>query len=303
MCARGARWATCLTLLTTAAHADSPLDDRHADGYYVARGGAVLAAMGATIAATALLRPTPPVSTQSEWLGWDNALRGRLSTEASDASDVTLLTAMAVPLGVELTYGFDTRTANTSILYAEVVWANVLLNTAVKYAAPRWRPYHYRDPVAAAYVESQSADAFLSFYSGHASTAFAAAVGGAYLFSAAHPQADANPWLWGVESCMATATTIWRVRAGKHFYSDVIVGAVVGSAIGIGIPLLEGVHHRPSAMDLTFAGGGVLFGGVAAMIAPFEEDGAATRGENAISLKLVPTFDRRAAGITALGRF
>jgi len=263
----------------------------------------VAAAMGLTIATTALLRPARPEPTSSEWLGWDDALRGRLSTAASGASDVTLLTSTALPIGVELTHGLDTRLANTSILYAEVLWANVLLNTAVKYTMPRWRPYNYRVPPAAAYVTSQGGDAVLSFYSGHASTAFAAAVGGSYLFAAAHPDAAASPWLWGVESALATATSIWRIRAGKHFYSDVVVGAAVGSALGIGIPLLEGVHHRPSATEMAFAGGGALVGGVAAVLAPFEEDVVTPPDATPFHVQVVPAFSDRTAGLTALGSF
>ena len=49
MSACAARVATCLTLLTTAARADGPLDEQHADGYYWARGGAMAGALGATI--------------------------------------------------------------------------------------------------------------------------------------------------------------------------------------------------------------------------------------------------------------
>jgi membrane-associated phospholipid phosphatase len=30
-----------------------------------------------------------------------------------------------------------------------------------------------------------------------------------------------------------------RVEAGKHFYTDVLVGAVVGSAIGVAVPMLH----------------------------------------------------------------
>src|SRR6185503_5135195 len=133
------------------------------------------------------LEPARPEPTGSEWLAWDDSVRGRLSTMAAAASDVTLLATIALPIGFELNYGFDTPSANASLFYAEVLWANVLLNTAVKYSAPRLRPYNYRVPPATAYVASQGVDAYLSFYSGHASTAFAAAVGGSYLFTAAHP--------------------------------------------------------------------------------------------------------------------
>src|SRR5690349_13278438 len=169
----------------------------------------------------AFVHPARPEPISGEWLAWDDSVRGRLSTPASSATDATLLTAVIAPLGIGASQGFDTAYANASLFYAEVIGANTLLNTAVKYSVPRLRPYNYRVPPAAAYVEAQRTDAYLSFYSGHASTAFAAAVGGSYLFTAAHPDAAVNPWLWGIESAMAIATAIGRVRAGKHFYSDI----------------------------------------------------------------------------------
>ncbi|HMI85397.1 MAG TPA: phosphatase PAP2 family protein [Polyangiaceae bacterium] len=302
---RGVRiacYATCLTLWATPARAEGPLDEEHGAGFYWARGGAIAGAMGLTVATTILVEPARPEPTPSEWLGWDNSVRGRLSTMTSGASDGTLLGSVALPIAFEAAQGFDLRSVNAAMLYGEVLWANVLLNTAAKYALPRLRPYNYRDPPAAAYVESQGIDAYLSFYSGHASTAFAAAVGGSYLFSAAHPDSAANPWLWGFESALASATAIWRIRAGKHFYSDVAAGAVVGSALGVGIPLLEGVHHRPSMTDMAFAGGGVIVGVLAAVVAPFPEDGTAVQRATQLRLKVVPAFSDRAAGLTVTGQ-
>jgi hypothetical protein len=301
--ARAARVTMCFALLTTGAHADGPLDDQHADGYYWARGGAVAGAIGATIVTRALLAPARPEPPRSEWIGWDDTVRGRLSTAASETTDVTLATAIAVPVGAELAQGVDARLVNTSLIYAEVLIANLVLNTAVKYSVPRLRPYNYRVPPATTYVASQGVDAHLSFYSGHASTAFAAAVGGSYLFAAARPDSAANPWLWGVETALAAATAIGRIRAGKHFYSDVGVGIVVGSALGIGIPLLEGVHRRPTGTEMAFAGGGALVGGLAAAIVPFQEDAEPEGKPTPFGLKIVPTFSHRSAGVSAMGNF
>jgi membrane-associated phospholipid phosphatase len=301
--ALAARLAACLALLTTAAHADGPLDDRHADGYYWARGGAVAGAIGATIVTRALLDPARPEPPRSEWIGWDDAVRGRLSTAASETTDVTLATAIAVPVGAQLAEGVDVRFVNTSLIHAEVLVVNLLLNTAVKYSVPRLRPYNYRVPPATTYVASQGVDAHLSFYSGHASTAFAAAVGGSYLFAAAHPDSAANPWLWGVETALAAATAVGRIRAGKHFYSDVAVGIVVGSVLGVGIPLLEGVNRRPTSTEIAFGGGGMLVGGLAAAIAPFQEDAEPEGKTMPFGLKIVPAFSRFSAGVSAIGNF
>jgi membrane-associated phospholipid phosphatase len=296
-----ARISLSVSLLAMGARAEGALDERHPDGYYLARGSAAVAAVGVSISIATLFPPARPEPAPSEWLGWDDALRGRLSTSASAASDVSLLLAIALPLGAEMAHGLDTQLVNTSLFYGEVLGANLLLNTVVKYAVPRLRPYNHRIPAPAAYVASQGADAYLSFYSGHTSTAFAAAVGGSYLFAAARPDSAVTPWLWGTQTALATATAIWRVRSGKHFYSDVAVGFVAGTGIGLGIPLLEGVRYRPSATEMAFAGGGVAVGGLFAVLAPLAEEAAAALG--ATGVQIVPAFTDKRAGVIAIGQF
>ena len=263
----------------------------------------MIGATGLSLTTMIFVHPTRPEPPPSEWLAWDDTVRGRLSTTASGATDVTLLATVVLPIGVGLGHGLDTPSTNATLFYGEVITANLLLNTAVKYAVPRLRPYTYRDPPAGAYIASQGVDAYLSFYSGHASTAFAAAVGGSYLFTAAHPDSALNPWLWGVESALATATAIGRIRAGKHFYSDVAVGVVVGSALGVGIPLLEGVHRAPSATEMAFAGSGVLLGGISAIAIPLREDEPEAAGATGLRLRVVPAFTQRAVGLSAAGTF
>jgi membrane-associated phospholipid phosphatase len=295
--------ATSFALLAGAARADTNLHERQSDAYYAARAGAVVGVSGLTIAAAALLHPDPPAPTPSEWLSFDQAMRGRLSTSASTASDVGLVTTIFVPLGAELASGVDTSLANTSMIYAEVLAANVLLSTTVKYSVLRLRPYNYRNPPATEYVASQGVDAYLSFYSGHASTAFASAIAGSYLFSAAHDGSTASPWLWGTEMALASATALWRIRAGKHFYSDVAVGILVGSAIGIGIPFAEGIRYRPTATEMGFAGGGVLLGGLLAVLAPFDDGVATALRLGPIPVQVLPLVTAQRTGLTLRGDF
>ena len=287
-----------LSLATTAGA--EPLDERHADGFYLARGASLVALTGASIAATALIEPAHPEPTSHEWLAIDDTVRGHFSKEAATASDVTLLTTLAVPLVANFATGFDTVTLNTSLIYAEVVTANVALNTAVKLTFPRLRPCTYDGAACRESGDGKKKDDYLSFYSGHTSTSFAAAIGGSYLFAAAHPDLAVRPWLFGTETALATMTAIWRIRAGKHFYSDVAVGFLVGNAIGIGIPLLEGVRYRPSATEIAFAGSGIVVGGLLAALAPFDVIVAPSRD---LGVQIVPSIGRNDVGIALNGRF
>lgn len=129
---------------------------------------------------------------------------------------------------------------------------NTLVNDMVKLAVRRPRPYVYDDTVDAG--TRSSADAGLSFYSMHTSTAISMATATSYLFTARHPE---SPWVAplcvGTYAVAATVGTL-RVQAGAHFWTDVVVGAAAGSAVGLLVPLL----HRVA----TGAGGEEEGGGV-----------------------------------------
>jgi membrane-associated phospholipid phosphatase len=52
---------------------------------------------------------------------------------------------------------------------------------------------------------------------------------------------------WAVTVAVGTSVAFERVAAGKHFYSDVIVGAAAGTAVGSLVSLL---HLRKRALHV-----------------------------------------------------
>ncbi|MCA9661486.1 MAG: phosphatase PAP2 family protein, partial [Myxococcales bacterium] len=170
---------------------------------------------------------------------------------AKITSDILLYGSVAVPAVVDFadvlihrrTIGRWGRSyAKDFAVLAEVATVNFALTNVVKFAVLRPRPYTYgldgsdRDPT--------EGDAQLSFYSGHTSTAFAMATAYSYLFQARHPTSKWRAPVWILSYGLASTTGVMRVVAGKHFWSDVIVGAVAGSAIGLAIPAIH--RRRPS---------------------------------------------------------
>jgi membrane-associated phospholipid phosphatase len=85
----------------------------------------------------------------------------------------------------------------------------------------------------------------LSFYSGHTSTAFAMATAYGYLFTARHPRSKWIAPVWILGYAYASTTGVLRVAAGKHFWSDVIVGAIAGTAVGLAIPAAHRLTKTP----------------------------------------------------------
>lgn len=203
-------------------------------------GGAVVAS------ATALgLSTLIPVDRSTRWntqlLPIDDHLKGRYSSSAAKVSDILLAVNVVAPVNLLFGLGPDREFGKRVAIYSETLLVELALNGVVKSVVARPRPYVYSDdPNVMAYAESQGRDSHLSFYSGHASTTFSASVAGAYLFAQSTNDTNARAAVWGTYLALASTTADLRTRAGKHFYSDVLTGAAMGSALGVLIPYLHG---------------------------------------------------------------
>lgn len=78
-----------------------------------------------------------------------------------------------------------------------------------------------------------------SFFSNHTSTAFTIATFTAFTYQSRHPESPLVPWVWGTGLSMAAGVGALRIMAGKHFPSDVLMGAAVGSLCGYFTPRLH----------------------------------------------------------------
>lgn len=176
--------------------------------------------------------------------GFDRPVTGFYSPTAGRWSYAPLAVGILGPLIVN---GIDVGTMHLDDglrvyftdagVFAEALFVDGAINEIAKFAARRPRPLTYNAAVPLA--ERMAPDASLSFYSEHTSLVFTAATAYSYLFSLRHPR---SPWRWvvlGATEAMAAGTAALRVAAGKHFYSDVLVGAAMGTAVGLTVPLLH----------------------------------------------------------------
>ena len=99
------------------------------------------------------------------------------------------------------------------------------------------RPFVYNPDVAL--EKKMSVNARKSFFSGHTSVAFAAMIFLSTVHSKYYPDSDWKPFIWGGTILLASSVGYLRIIAGAHFPSDVIVGALVGSAVGYLIPRIH----------------------------------------------------------------
>ena len=173
----------------------------------------------------------------------DNYVRG-----AAPASDVLLYSSLVLPLVADLGDVLGHRSGlrgfgKDAVVLIETATVNAALTAAVKFAVGRPRPYSYG--LDGSGRDVREGDARLSFYSGHTSTAFAMATAYGYLFTARHPRSRWVAPVWLLGYAYAGATGALRIAAGKHFYSDVLVGAIAGTAIGLAIPAAHRLNKAP----------------------------------------------------------
>ncbi|MDZ7347176.1 MAG: phosphatase PAP2 family protein [candidate division KSB1 bacterium] len=176
---------------------------------------------------------------------FDRPAIAHFSETSQKLSDWGLRVALLLPAA----FAFDDRPSRDggkiAAMYAQTLFTVGALTEITKVTVKRVRPYAYSiDPTRA---EQLPRDARKSFFSGHTSAAFAAAVFSAKVYEDYHPDSRLRPVIWGGTLTLASAVGVWRVTAGKHFPSDVLAAAVVGSAVGYAIPY---VHKKTSSLSL-----------------------------------------------------
>ena len=110
------------------------------------------------------------------------------------------------------------------LIQLEILSINGLITNLFKYSFKRQRPYSYYS------TKQNDSESHKSFYSGHASTAFALGISSAKMLTR-YTNFD-NTLIWTTTMGIASLTGYFRIAADKHYVTDVIVGAIMGSLVG-----------------------------------------------------------------------
>lgn len=226
--------------ISARASAQVSIDTDRGSRYYVGHSLVSAALLGSYFA----FARAPFLSKGRRWSAFgrfDSSVELYFNDGAARLSDtLAASTALFMPAALHWGLGVDTALGNAAVVYTEALAANLMLNGIVKYAVGRPRPYMSKmiltDPRAKELEQADPNDAYLSFYSGHSSTAFAGAAASSILFSIRSDDSVQTHFVWGAEFLVAGATASLRVSAGRHHRSDVIVGVLVGTALGYGFP-------------------------------------------------------------------
>jgi membrane-associated phospholipid phosphatase len=237
--------------------------------------------LGATAVWATLELLTPNLATPCRWCdrgsdggntlnGFDASVRHALRWSNRKAADTLssvfsfgLAPAAGVAVGAMIA-GHDHRIGELPLdmlVVAESAAIALDLNETTKFAVARERPdVHARTPQERAAQRSTSDN--LSFFSGHATLAFALSTSAGTIASMRHYRMAPAMWITGM--LLASTGAYLRIAADRHYATDVITGVLVGSGVGFAVPYFA---HRPRAAGahltaLPFPGGrGVMLVG------------------------------------------
>lgn len=193
------------------------------------------------------------------------------SASAAAASDTLLVLGIAAPAVLELGRA-DADTDRRLLAYAGGVAASGLVAGAAKLLWRRPRPYNFHPSESVQeFARRAGRDARVSFPSGHTALTFAAAACGGWIYASGTDDTARRAGVWFGASTIAGATAVLRMRAGRHYPSDVTMGAMLGIA-GVAVPafVLGDVQLRGG--ELAAMAGGVLLGAGVASFIPFPGD-------------------------------
>lgn len=150
-------------------------------------------------------------------------------------SDVAVGIASVAPVLLALDRRARKEWTTLLVLYSEAALLTGGLHVMETSAFPRYRPIVY--VARATDAQRQDKDNVNAFYSGHTATTATASFFMAKVLDDLHPELGGRRWLvYGAAVIPPAVVGYYRVQAGKHFPSDVVVGAIMGAAAGILVP-------------------------------------------------------------------
>lgn len=227
------------------------------------------------VTASSAAADEPPLSPRLYFGALDELSHDDFSRSASRTSDVLLALGVAAPVALDLARDEPGHGKRLGV-YAGGVLGSGVIAGVMKEIWRRPRPYNFhKAPGVKAYAREAGKDATVSFPSGHTSLAFAAAAAGGWIYAADNDDTRARAIVWFSGASVAGATAVLRIRAGKHYPSDVAMGAAIGIA-GVAVPAIAFDDVELTGSEIAAMAGGVLLGAGLASAIPFPRDAATT---------------------------
>jgi membrane-associated phospholipid phosphatase len=169
---------------------------------------------------------------------FDRVACTKYSPEMDKWSDFGLTASVLLPVSLAFSSKVRSEFSNFGLLYFENLMLTSAGVTISKGIFRRIRPMTYNDDVP--YKRKiDNTDLRHSFYSGHTAIAFSSVVFFAAVYDRYYRHSKWRPYVWGGSLALGSSVGILRILAGKHFPTDVIVGAIMGGVTGYLVPLVH----------------------------------------------------------------
>ncbi|OWP64929.1 PA-phosphatase [Hymenobacter amundsenii] len=174
---------------------------------------------------------------------FDRFSAGNYSAGAQTASDLIVYPSLLIAPGLlALSNNIRANYGQVLGLYLQTMAASNATFTLTAGNVYRYRPFLYGTEGGT--DKRTSNISTNSFFAGHTANTAAATFFAAKVYHDFHPGSAARPFVWGAAALVPAATGYFRLKAGKHFLSDNIVGYTVGAAVGILVPQLHKTAAR-----------------------------------------------------------
>ncbi len=166
--------------------------------------------------------------------GIDRWAAGNYSEKANRASYIPMFTAFALPFALMLNENERTHAGQLSVLFIESMATTGALFTITAGLVQKSRPLVYNTSLSD--QQRMRNHEQRSFFAGHTAATATATFFAAKVFHDFNPHSPWKPLVWGVAAAIPAFVGYLRIRSGKHFLTDNIIGYAIGAATGIIIP-------------------------------------------------------------------
>lgn len=175
---------------------------------------------------------------RSRILNLDQFPISQYSSSARKLSDKFLFSSPAYPLVLLADPKARDQIGEIGTMYAETAIINTAITELTKVIVKRTRPYVFNSSLGYKCIKDKP-DSRKSFFSGHTSTVAAFSFFTAQVYSDLNPDGSVDTLAWATSAIIPAVTGYLRVKGGKHFPTDVIIGYIVGAAVGMLVPRLH----------------------------------------------------------------
>jgi membrane-associated phospholipid phosphatase len=123
------------------------------------------------------------------------------------------------------------------LMYLEAFAFEGILYTGSVYFADRFRPDVYDTNLPLSY--RTNGNFRNSFFAGHVAVMALTTLFISKVYDDYHPYSNVKWVLYGSSAALTLGMAYLRLAAGKHFTSDILVGMAVGTACGLGVPIIH----------------------------------------------------------------